>query len=318
MKYFRIFITVIAMISFSAGYANAFWIWTPQEKKAINPKYAVKDSPREQFQWALRFYEQGDFKRASEEFIRLVNSYPDSDIAPESQYYAGRSYEEQGKYWFAYQSYQKLAENYPYTDRMDEVIKREYNIANILQNAESPKLMELELSLSMDRAATIYGKIVENSAFGPYAVKSLYNMAECYRKMQRYDKAIEAYERIINDYPDSDMVPEAKYQLAYTRYEASLAPEYDQGSTDEALREFKDISKNTPVPSIKKEATKVLDELKVKKAESIMNIGNFYERQRKYKAALIYYQDVVNRFDGTPSAEVAREKVEKIKQRMKK
>ncbi len=318
MRYFRIIIIFISIVAFSAGQAHAFWLWTPQDKKAVNPKYAVKDSPREQFEWALRFYEQGDFKRAAEEFVRLVKSYPDSDIAPESQYYAGRSYEELGKYWFAYENYQKTAENYPYTHRMEEIIEREYNIAQVMQKSESPRIMELELSLSLDRASIIYGKIVDNSSFGPYAVRSLYAQADCFRRMRHYNKAIEAYERIVNDYPDSNLVPEAKYQMAYTRYEASLDPEYDQESTDEALQEFQELSKNTAVPAIREQAIKVLDELKIKKAESIMKIGNFYERQGKRTSALIYYQDVINRFDGTPAAEEAKVKVENIKKRIKK
>jgi outer membrane assembly lipoprotein YfiO len=316
-KKLQILLVLLAYLIFTGDVSYAFWIWTPKSKTMINPKFAVKDSPGEQFEWAMRFYKQNDFQRAADEFERLTKHYPDSDLAPEAQYYAGRSYEELAKYYFAFQNYQKTIDNYPYTERMDEIIEREYNIANIFQVKETSKLMELELTVSLDRAVEIYRKIVENSPFGEYADESLYKMAECYRRMLKYNEAIGAYERIINDYPESNLVPEAKYQLAYTRYEASLDPEYDQETTEEALKEFKQISRTTPVPVIAKEAEKVLTELRSRKADSEVKVAEFYERQRQYKSALIYYKEVVGKFPNTDAAKYAEKKVKYLKQRIK-
>ena len=308
----------IILFTYSVTTSYAFWIWTPKTKKMINPKHAVKDTPEEQFRWAMRFYDEGDFQRAADEFIRLTDSYPDSDIAPNSQYYAGRAFEELGKYWFAYQNYQKTIDNYPYTKRLDELIEREYHIASIFESQETAKFMEFELSDSMDKAATIYSKIVDNSPFGPYADKALFKLGDVNRRMMKYDDAITAYERIINDYPESTLVPEAKYQLAYTKYEASLDPEYDQESTDQALREFKEIAKTTPVPAVAQEADKVLDELKAKKAESTLKIAEFYDQQGKHTSALIYYKTIVGKFSGTSAAEYAAERIEVLEEKINK
>ena len=159
-------------------------------------------------------------------------------------------------------------------------------------------------------------KIVENSPFGEYADKSTYKMAECYRRLRRYDQAIEAYEKVIKDYPESDLVSEAKYQLAYTRYEASLDPEYDQETTEEALREFKKISKTTAVPAVAEEAEAALRELRSKKAGNAIKIAEFYERQKKYQSAIIYYKDIVSKYPDTKEGEKAREKIEYLKTKM--
>jgi outer membrane protein assembly factor BamD (BamD/ComL family) len=285
------------LISFNSD-SFAFWVWTPKAKTFVNPKVAAKDTPREQFEWAMHFFKEKDFKRAAEEFVKLTRSYKDSDLAPEAQYYAGRSYEELGKYYFAFENYQKTVEKYPYTRRMEEIVEREYNIANIFQTKESPKLMDLELSLSLERSITIYKKTIENMPFGEYADKALYKMAESYRKMQKYNEAIEAYERIINDYPKSNLVPEAKYQLAYTVYEASKDPEYDQESTEIALEKFEKIAKTTPIPAIADEADKVLGRLKEKKAESLLKVAEFYEKRKKYMSALFYCNDIVEKYLG--------------------
>ncbi|MDP8299376.1 MAG: tetratricopeptide repeat protein [Candidatus Tantalella remota] len=308
---------VLALVVSLEGVSYAFWLWTPKDKTFVNPKYAVKDSPKEQYNWAMRFYKNSDFKRAGEEFERLAKHYPDSDLAPEAQYYAGRSFEEQGKYYFAYQNYQKTVDNYPYTKRLDEILEREFRIAEIFQSKETSKLMELELSTSLDKAAMIYGKIVENSPFSEYADKALFKQAECYRRMYKYKEAMSSYERIINDYPSSKLVPEAKYQLAYTRYEASLNPEYDQEDTDEAMREFKQIAATTAKPTVSKEAIKLLGELKKKKSESVLKIAKFYERQRKYKGAVMYYREIVSKYPGTEAATYAEGRIEILQKRIK-
>ncbi|MFH1797967.1 MAG: outer membrane protein assembly factor BamD [Candidatus Omnitrophota bacterium] len=306
---------LIIFIFLSEGPCYAFWVWTPKSKTAVNPKFAVKDDPYAQFEWAMQFFKQYEFGRAAEEFSRLTKNYPDSEWAAEAQYYAGRSYEEMGKYYFAFQNYQKTIDDYPYSRRVNEIIKRQYNIANIFQTKETSKLMDLELTLSIDRAVTIYKQIIENSPFGEYADKSLYKSAECYRRMMQHKDAMEAYERIVNDYPDSKLVPEAKYQLAYTKYEASLEPEYDQESTDEAINEFKEISDTTAIPAIAMEAKKVFKELKNRKAGSELKVAEFYERQKKYKSAVMYYEEILRQFPNTDAAEYAQGKIKVLIQK---
>jgi len=314
---FTICITFILMFSFVID-ASAFWVWTPKSKFPVNPKYAVKDTPREQYSWAMYFFGQNDFDRAAEEFVRLVEFYPDSELAPESQYYAGRSYEEQGKYLFAFQSYQKTVEKYPYTKRMEEIIEREFNIANTFRDKETPKLMDLELSVSLERAIEVYNDIVENNPFGKYSDKALLNAAGCYRRIGKYPQAIESYEKIINDYPESEIVPEAKYQMAYAKYEASLEPEYDQESTEQALRDFQEISETTAVPALAEEANKVLSELKIRKAESEMKVAEFYEKRKKYQSAIFYYGKIIAKYRGTASAEKAKERITILEGKIKK
>jgi outer membrane assembly lipoprotein YfiO len=307
-----------AVFSFVCVNAWAFWVWDPKSKKLEDPKHAVKDTPQEQYDWGMKFFKGGDFKRAAEEFIELTDHYKDSDYAPEARYYAGRSYEELGKYFFAYEQYQKIFQDYPYTKRLEELLQREFNIANIFQAKSSPKLMDLELNVSLEKAVTIYGKIVENSPFSKYADQSLFNTAECYRRLRKYKEAIDAYDKLISDYPSSSLVQEAKYQLAQTTYEASLEPEYDQENTEAAMRKFEKISQAASGSAVGQEAEKVVGSLRNKKADSLLVTAAFYEKQGKFQSAVIYYQDVVDEYPETGAAKKAAAKVEQLNKRIKK
>jgi outer membrane assembly lipoprotein YfiO len=294
--------------------AEAFWVWTPDGKEPINPKFAPKDTPEDQFDWAMSFFKENDFKRAADEFLRLTDSYKESEYAPEAQYYAARAFEEQGKYLFAFENYQTTVEKYPYTKRLEEIVERQYNIGQIFQNRESPKLMNHELNDSLDKAVEVYKKVVDNQTFGNFADKALLSMGDCYRRMKKYSEAIDTYNLVIKDYPKSSLVEEAKYRMAYATYEASLDPEYDQVSTDKAIIKFRKIAKTTSIPQIAEEAEIAINTLQEKKAGSVFQVAEFYEKQKKYKSAMVYYRDVIEKYPGSKTAETAQERLEKIKE----
>lgn len=313
---FIIAIAFFCISNLSVQTACAFWIWTPRSRGLVNPKYIVRDTPEEQFDWSMELFNKGEFDQAAEEFRSLVEHYPDSEYAPEAQYYAGRAYEEAGKYHAAFREYQRTVDVYPFTDRIEEIVERQFNIANMFQRKPGPKLMELELSLSLERAVEIYKSVVDNMPYGEYADRAIYNKAECLRRMRKYPEAISAYERILQDYPSSELVPEARYQLAYTRYEAALETGYDQRATEEALRDFERIKRTTNVPDISREAEKVYSELRERKARSQLEVAQFYLRQRRDESALMYLRSVVNDFPETEAAEEARGRIQAIEKRL--
>src|SRR3989338_444751 len=71
------------------GESYASWIWSPDIGKWINPKKAPKDTPEEQFTWALEFYNIGNWDRSIEEFEKLPENFPNSRLSAESVYYIG-------------------------------------------------------------------------------------------------------------------------------------------------------------------------------------------------------------------------------------
>jgi hypothetical protein len=70
MKKLKLCILIILMRSF---YGLGYWEWTPQTKKWINPKYAVKSTPEEQFNYAEEFRKNGKIDIAIREHKKLLN-----------------------------------------------------------------------------------------------------------------------------------------------------------------------------------------------------------------------------------------------------
>lgn len=286
------------------------WIWTPETGKWINPKHAVKDTAEEQFKYAMDFYDGKDYKRAVQEFDKLIRYYPSSTHTPNAQYYTGRAYEDMAEYYHSYLAYQKVIEAYPYAKNRDEIIKRQFDIGVRFFNGEKAKVMGVALLPAMDKAIEIFEQVVKNSPYGEYADKAQYKMGEAYKNSNRFAEATMAFQGLVDEYPKSELVNEANYQIAQCAYLASLNYAYDQGTTDKAIEKFEEFATYANWDAeLSKEAEENLKRLREKRAKGLFETAHFYEKIGRFESAAVYYKDVADKY---PDSSLAKEAVTRI------
>jgi len=303
-----IFLAVFASLVLAASPAYPYWIWTPKTGKWVNPKTAVRSTPKDQFEFAKQLYDAKNYEDAKREFKKLLKSYPKSAEAAESQYYLGLIEEDQGKLYQAYQAYQKVIDKYPFSTRIQEIIEREFKIGEAFMAGEKRKAMGLELPVE-NPSIEIFGKVIENSTYGPLAAKAQYKLGLVLKGLNRYYEAEEAFNKVISNYPDSEWVDAAKFQIASCRQAVSRGPAYDQGASKEAQEKFEQFVREHPDASLSQEAEKNITELREREIEGNFNIGRFYEKQRDYNAARIYYQEII---DNSPNSKWAAQAAERL------
>ncbi|MFY9402610.1 MAG: outer membrane protein assembly factor BamD [Candidatus Omnitrophota bacterium] len=275
--------------------AYSFWIWTPKSGKWVNPKNVAKESPKEQLDYALGFYNEKKYEEALREFKKLLKEYSKSFEASESQYYLGLIEESRQNYYQAYLAYQKLIDKYPFSERIKDVIERQYDIAGKFMSGYKRKALGIALPVE-NPAIEIYTKVIENSTYGPFAPKAQYKLGLVLKGLQRYFEAEDAFDKVIANYPDSEWAEPAKFQIASCRAAMSRSPEYDQGAAGEAKQKFEDFVREHPDAVLSQEAEANIASLNEKEAEAHFNTARFYEKQRAYKAAKIYYESVINNY----------------------
>lgn len=294
----------------------AYWVWTPKTGQWINPKYAVKDTPKDQMDWAMGFFETEQFKRAISEFEKLIGNYPNSTYAPSAQYYIGRSYEETTDYYAAFLAYQKTIEKYPYNERVDETIERQYKIGSLFLDGQKAKIMGMEILPATDKAVEVLSKVVENAPYARYADVAQFKIGEAYKKEEFFEEALLAYQKLIDDYPDSPLAEDAKYEIALCTYCISREPYYDQDFTDRAIQEYEKLIKVTSDIELSKEAKNTLTKLREKKAKSSFETAKFYEKTKHYRSAIIYYKEVIEKYGDTSIAKDAVEKITELEEKI--
>jgi outer membrane protein assembly factor BamD (BamD/ComL family) len=288
--------------------AQAFWIWTPKTQKWVNPKKDPKSNPKEQFEFAKSFYAEKKYEEAKREFKKLLDAFPKSVEAAESQYYLGLIAEAQDDLYEAYLAYQKVIDKYPFSERIQQIIEREYKIAEAFMSGKKRKALGIVLPVD-NPAIEIFTKVVENSTYGPLAPAAQYKLGLVLKGLMRYYEAEEAFNKLITNYPKSEWVTPAKFQLAACRAAVSRGTEYDQGAAEEAKEKFEEFLKQHPDAVLSRDAQANIAQLREKEAESSYDIGRFYEKQKQYDSAKIYYNEVVVNYPDNPWAAKALERL---------
>lgn len=294
----------------------AFWMWNPTTGKWTNPKKGAKDTPEEQFKWAMEFYRTKDFKRSAEEFEKVPAVFPNSKLAAEAQYYMGICQEQLQDYGKAASAYQVLVDRYPYSERIEDAIEREFNIATLFLSGEKEKIIGLAILPATMRAREIFNHIIKSAPYGPYGDLAYYKLGESYKATGEYEEARKTFQALIDEYPNSRLADDARYQMAYTALRSSEQSKYSREITEKALSEFKDFKQSFPQSDRVSEANMVIDELKNKQARDTYEVGEFYEKRKKWKSASVYYQETVDRFPDTASAKEAQGKLEQLKDKI--
>lgn len=75
--------------------------------------------------------------------------------------------------------------------------------------------------------------IINNYSKSNYMLKSIAEVAETYKSKEQYDKALNYYNKIVLDYPNSSSVPDAKINIADIHFK--------QGKASQAESEYKEI-----------------------------------------------------------------------------
>ncbi|HTY45283.1 MAG TPA: tetratricopeptide repeat protein [Patescibacteria group bacterium] len=313
----RKLILAAVIVGLAISPAYAYWIWTPKTGKWINPKTVPKASPQEQLEYAKVFYETKKYEDAKREFKKLIKVYPKAAEAAESQYYLGLIEEAQGDLYEAFKAYQKVIDKYPFSERIQQIIEQEYKIGEAFTSGEKRKALGIVLPVE-NPAIEIFTKVVDNSTYGPLAPKAQYKLGLVLKEVGRSYEAEEAFNKVIANYPESEWVEPAKFQLASCRASESQGSDYDYGATREAKEKFEAFVREYPDAVLSKKAQENIRALSEKEAKSSYDIAFFYEKQKNWESAKIYYNDVITRYKGTSWAAKSMERLNILERKEKK
>ncbi|MBI3332532.1 MAG: outer membrane protein assembly factor BamD [Candidatus Omnitrophica bacterium] len=303
---------LLALEAIQPRHAYGAWIWTPQTRRWVNPKYAAKDTPSAQMEWAVGFFESKDYPRAVREFRRLVQAFPRSELAPEAQYLAGVSYELMDQASEALAAYKKLVEIYPFSARFKDAIEREFALAEALFSGKRLKLIGPVKVPALDKAIEIYQHVVDQAPYGEYGALAQFRLGECTIRQERFEEANRAFQRVVDEYPTSPLLEEAKFNVAFCAHKLSRKPSYDQSATEEAINWFEEFINSHPNSPLLPEAERSLSQLRGFKAQALLQAADFYKVQRKPESAAIYYRQVLHDFPDSAEAVQALAKLSEL------
>ncbi len=160
-------------------------------------------------------------------------------------------------------------------DRAFAIAKRNYDKKDYLEAIDDFSLIKIKFSGT---------KIIDKSQF---------YLGMCYYQREEYILAAYEFEYLLKNYATSSFIVQDRYQLAMCYYNLSPKYDLDQTYTHYAINEFQNFLELYPTDKLATDAEARIKELKNKLAFKEFKTGDLYSKMGNYKAAIYYYELVL-------------------------
>jgi outer membrane protein assembly factor BamD len=286
---------------------------TPGEKGGDWRKQRAKD----QLAVAQAAFDKKQYKLALKASERVLKVWPLSDYAPQAQYLMGRCYEAKRQDEKAFNAYQTMLTKYPKTDIANEVQRRQFAIAVRYLHGQWFKLWGyIPFFPSMEKTAGMFDQIVRYGPYGELGPPAQMNIGVAYEKEKDYPAAVDAYAQAADRYSDQmKIASDAEYKEALAYNKQARKADYDQSIAGQAIATFTDFMALYPDDPRVADAQRIITSLRDVEAQGNFRVAQYYEKEKKWDGALVYYNEVLLSDAGSPLATQARVRIDKLKTR---
>ena len=292
--------------------AEAF-LWFGKEDPIDTPPSVQTEKARPIYNEALSAERAEKYGQALRLYKRIYKKYPASDFTAQALYNSAVIYFDRHNWKKSFSAFQTILIYHPDFPRFNELVEYQFRIAMAMAEGDHINFLLFIPMRAYNRATSYFEIIIQNAPYSELAPLALMNVALIHQYKGNTAEAIEALDRLINNYPNSLLADDAYLSLAETFATLVQGPEYDQGATREAISYFEDFlilfSNNMDVAR----AEEGLADMEDVYARSKLVIGQYYFRYRGwYNAAEIFFNEAITIAPDSPAADTAREYLQRI------
>lgn len=282
-------------------------VWTPEAGWTEGQK--LEGPGAEEFGRGMASFRSGEYGDAKKIFKKIVKQHPSSPVAEAAQFLRACCFDREGDYLSAYYAYQRVLDDFPKTDRLNEVVRRQYQIGGRFIDGEKRALLGWKILSGTGKGIEILQQVVDNDPYGELADDALYQVGHTQLGRQKYQDAIEAYRRLLQDHPQSEYASRASQEKAECHF-------LEVDGTDHDVEKFRAAEANLGKAAAHHDsAAEKLQDLNARKAENMYDAAVFYLRQDHVKSAIVYFEAVIKEHPSTEWAERATRVLEVLKRR---
>jgi outer membrane protein assembly factor BamD len=150
------------------------------------------------------------------------------------------------------------------------------------------------------KAIESFQRIVNNFPGSSIIADAQYYLGESYFCNQDYIEAIFEYQRLVDIYSSSQWLDEAQYQIGEAHYQQLRRAELDQKETREALVYFYQFIDDNPTSPLVDQARARIVDCRSRLAKKLYQAGELYLKQKHLEAAKLTFNDLILSYPDTP------------------
>jgi outer membrane protein assembly factor BamD len=153
-------------------------------------------------------------------------------------------------------------------------------------------------SVDYDKAIERFQAIIDNYPYSDFAVMAELKIADAYFAQEKYTEAHSYYRDFAELHPNHEKIPYTIFQAGNSHYRMTRSAERDQTPTRQALAYYEQLMTRFPDAPEAREAEPIWRELRTVLADSVMIVADFYFEREEYQAAADRYREVLNDYPG--------------------
>jgi outer membrane protein assembly factor BamD len=305
----------LAMALAWPGPVRASVIFKPGEKAHYMApgEEQMSGTAQQLFDKAQAAERSGNLKGAIKAYRVIVKKYPRDTLASGSCFRMGQLQEQRRDYLQAAQSYAVLCEKYPKSERFGEAVESLFRIGEMYLAGKKTKILGITLKTSMNEAVEIFTMIIRTAPYGKYTARAQFDLGRAREKQGSNEAAIAAYQAVVEKFPDDPLASDAQYQIGYIWSKASRSGTYDPAAASNAKTGFEDFLARHPNSEKSAQAKENLKQLDHTQTSTAYDIAKFYDKQKQYRAAAIYYNEVIRQQPGSREGERAKKRISELR-----
>jgi len=311
----RVFLVISAALFLLPEPGVGSVIFQPGKKaRYVSPgEEEISGDATELFQIGQTAEKEGNIKRAINAYKSLVKRHPKDALAPNALFRCAQLQEQRHMYTPASESFLQLVERYPSSSHFEEAIEGQFRIGEVYLNGKKLKVLGIPVASALDRAVTIFANVVRTAPYGKYTARAQFDIGLAREKQGANDAALQAYQAVVDKFPTEPLAVDAQYQIGYIWFTASQKGTNDAAAANNAKTAFQDFLFHYPKSEKAAQARANLDILEHKQTTNSYKVAKFYDKQKYYRAAVIYYNEVIRQQPGTDESNEAKKRIDQLR-----
>ncbi|BCU77456.1 hypothetical protein llg_21710 [Luteolibacter sp. LG18] len=240
--------------------------------------------------------DSGDREKAIKLYKESAEASPTAPNSAQARFRQGQLLEQKGDLPEAFDAYEKLILGYQGSGYYTKALDRQISIANTAANGHiKTSFLGLKSGLSRDKVVGMLEQVRESAPKSSAAAAAQLSLGQLYQQQKKDKEAVEAYKKVVSDYPDRPEAPEAQFRVAQVYIQQAQRGNQNQATINLAREALQDYLNQYPNHHRAGEARRLMADLGGQSVQRSFDVAEFYLKTKEYESAKVYYREVVRR-----------------------
>ncbi len=283
--------------------------WVPDE-------YFPTLSVQEHYDEGYQLFSNNEWDRALIHFMVINYHFQDSPFYSDAVFHSAICYYFKEDFDLANQQLSHYLTLRGKLKHFEKVFEFKYDIANCYRNGRKKHLFGSrhfpKFASGKGNVMEIYEEIIASLPGKEIAAKALFDKATLLRSRKEYQESMNALQTLTRRFPKHTEAAEAFLEISEIYVELSHLEAQNPDQIALASVNLQRFRKSFPGDERIEIALRNLLAMKEVYAQSLFNVGRFFERKKKPPAAAIYYKDSIQKYPETEAAEKSRRRLSQL------